>query len=760
MMKPKHKEGSSFMKNRQFLNLNWKFKDNFNPEYITRKSYDDFQTIHIPHTVKEVPYDCFDEFMFCFLSTYVRFFELPELGERQVVVEFEGVSAYYELYVNERRVADHKGAYSTAVYDITEYVHAGENKLLLMVDSHERGDIPPTGSTVDFLLYGGIYRDVSLYLLDSAFISNALICYELNGSATTVAPEVILSNAGTSFIAEVRVEISREGKVFHRFERKVEVVTGESNVKLDPENLPGIERWDLDTPVLYDIKTTLLREGKEADTHTTRVGFRTVRAEVGGFYLNERKVKIIGMNRHQSYPYVGYAMGKRPQQRDADILKNELHLNTVRCSHYMQSRYFLDRCDELGLMVFEEIPGWGYIGGDDYKEVAFNDLRDMVLGHFNHPSIVIWGTRLNETADDDNFYRETARRCKEMDPTRPTTGVRWQKNSSLFEDIYSFNDYTTLSSTEPTKGEFLLQTQQQVTGLPYKVPYLLSEHTGPLLCTKPGDPAMQQERFALYHAMVLSKILCSDDYLGAIGWCMFDYNTHFDHSRQEKICYHGIMDMFRVPKWASYLYRSQKDPDEEIVLQPCTVMGRGERGEGVIPFYVLTNCDYIDVTMSTAIESKTNRFYPSNRFIGLPHPPIEVKEGELFFQPFWEGSTIIGYVDQKEVARIVCTKNPYLAKLDVVADDTELYCDRVDETRIVCTFRDTDGLRMLHHFGVGKIVTDGDIELIGPDTLPVMGGTIAFWVKTNPLGRKGEASVRVSVCRPDVEDRTINIKLI
>ncbi len=92
------------------------------------------------------------------------------------------------------------------------------------------------------------------------------------------------------------------------------------------------------------------------------MGFRTTRVDAGGFYLNDRKVKLIGLNRHQSYPYVGYAMGKRPQQKDADILKTELGLNTVRCSHYMQSRYFLDRCDELGLMVFEEVPRWGVSG--------------------------------------------------------------------------------------------------------------------------------------------------------------------------------------------------------------------------------------------------------------------------------------------------------------------------------------------------------------------------------------------------------------
>ena len=174
------------------------------------------------------------------------------------------------------------------------------------------------------------------------------------------------------------------------------------------------------------------------------------------------------------------------------------HLDVYKRQHYMQSRYFLDRCDELGLMVFEEIPGWGYIGGADYKAVSFNDLEDMVLGHFNHPSIVIWGTRLNESPDDDEFYTETNRRCKQMDLTRPTSGVRWHKNSPLLEDIYSYNDYTPVSPREPFYGEFLLQEPQAVTGLPFKVPYLVSEHTAPLVCTKPGDSAMRQERCLLY----------------------------------------------------------------------------------------------------------------------------------------------------------------------------------------------------------------------------------------------------------------------
>ena len=747
------------MNNGISLNLNWLFKAEFKPEYIAADSYPDFETVHVPHTVKEIPYDCFDEFMFCCLSTYVRTFDLPALNGRRALVRFEGVSAYYDLYVNGVKAGSHKGAYSTALFDVTEYVHPGENKLMLMVDSHERDDIPPTGSTVDYLLYGGIYRDVTLFITDPVYLRRALTRYTLDGHIACLTQEIHTVNHGAPCEAEIRVSLSRDGQSVCSYSRRAHIPQGDTVIRLDAQELPDVALWSLDAPALYDIETELTCPGG-TDSHADRVGFRTIHVDAAGFYLNGEKIKLVGLNRHQSFPYVGYAMGKRPQQRDADILKRELHVNIARCSHYMQSRYFLDRCDELGLMVFEEIPGWGYIGGDDYKAVAFNDLEDMVLGHFNHPSIVIWGTRLNETADDDDFYRETARRCKEMDPSRPTTGVRWHKNSTLLEDIYSFNDYTPLSVTEPVHGDFMLQSQRQVTGLSHKVPYLVSEHTGPLLCTKPGDPAMRQERFALYHAMALSKVLCSDDYLGAIGWCMFDYNTHFDHARQDKICYHGVLDMYRVPKFAAYLYRSQADPSEEIVLQPCSVVGRGERGEGVVPFYVLTNCDYIDVTLANRQESNTIRYYPSNRFPGLAHPPIEVDKGQLFFQPFWGDSSIVGYVDGKEVARIDGTANPYLARLDVQPDDSALFCDRVDETRVVCTFRDTDGMRMLHHFGVAKVRVEGDIELIGPDTLPSLGGTVAFWIKTKPLGRPGKATVTVDPCHPNAKTETVTIDLI
>ena len=128
--------------------------------------------------------------------------------------------------------------------------------------------------------------------------------------------------------------------------------------------------WDLEHPELYEVKTELICDGKLMDERIDRIGFRRAEFKKDGFYLNGKKIKLRGLNRHQSYPYVGYAMPKSMQRLDADILKRELGVNAVRTSHYPQSHYFIERCDEIGLLVFTEIPGWQHIGDAAWKDQA------------------------------------------------------------------------------------------------------------------------------------------------------------------------------------------------------------------------------------------------------------------------------------------------------------------------------------------------------------------------------------------------------
>ena len=213
--------------------------------------------------------------------------------------------------------------------------------------------------------------------------------------------------------------------------------------------------------------------------------------------------------------------------------------------------------------------------------------------------------------------------------------------------------------------------------------------------------------------------------------------------------------MFRVPKWAAYLYASQKSPEKEAVLVPCSMVGRGERCEPV-PFYVLTNCDYIEVTLSNDI---TRTYYPSVKFPGLAHPPVLVTENGEFWQHRWTGARIVGYVGEQAVVEKRYSDNPRWSQLLVQADDTALYNDQVDETRVVCTFTDEYGNRLYHHLEAVSVSVEGGIELIGPSLIPSMGGCAAFWVRTCAGGTEGTARIHIHTPRPEIDCQTVTIRL-
>ena len=184
---------------------------------------------------------------------------------------------------------------------------------------------------------------------------------------------------------------------------------------------------------------------------------------------------------------------------DADILKKELGVNAVRTSHYPQSQDFIRRCDEIGLLVFTEFPGWQHIGDEEWKRQAVQNLKEMIVQYRNHPSIILWGVRINESQDDDVFYRETNRVAHELDDTRATGGVRMLKKSHLLEDVYTYNDFLH-DGRHPG-----CNPKRKVTP-DMKKPYLISEYNGHMFPTKPFDDEEHRTEHAIRHANVLNAV--------------------------------------------------------------------------------------------------------------------------------------------------------------------------------------------------------------------------------------------------------------
>jgi len=244
--------------------------------------------------------------------------------------------------------------------------------------------------------------------------------------------------------------------------------TGGTTVRLSRSKLGNIALWEPATPHLYEVVVTLLVEDEPWHDYQTRIGFREARFEVDGFFLNGRRFQIFGLDRHEIYPYVGAAMPPRVKRHDARILRQEFNCNFVRCSHYPQSEAFLDTCDELGLMVWEEPAGWQYIGDQAWQDLAVRDVHAMIVRDRNHPSIVIWGVRINESENNPPFYTRTKAVAKALDDSRPTSGaMNRYSTKDWLQDVYAYDDYH--SAPDGTVG-----VRDPLPG----VPYFLAEGVG------------------------------------------------------------------------------------------------------------------------------------------------------------------------------------------------------------------------------------------------------------------------------------------
>ena len=515
------------------LNHGWCFSEKFDEAFLRGETVPGERTVELPHTCRETPYDYFDDSMYQMICGYRRMITVPpEWTGKRVFLWVGAAGPSAEVYLNGKKLAEHHCGYTAFSVELTDVLSPGEDVLLVIrVDSRETQDIPPFGNQIDYMTYGGLYREAWLEIKEQQYIEDV---FAMPSSSGELRSRVTICGGEDGLKIRQRV---LDG----------DAILAEGDFSAGTETMltvPGIIPWDLDIPKLYLLETFLLRNETELDRTCTRIGFRDAQFRTDGFYLNGRKHKLRGLNRHQSYPYVGYAMPASVQRYDADLLKQELGCNYVRTSHYPQSPHFVDRCDELGILVFTEIPGWQHIGGTEWKEQAVRNVRDMVMQYRNHPSIVLWGVRINESRDDDELYARTNALAHALDPTRQTGGVRNLIGSHLLEDVYTYNDFI-------HDGEAAgCQPKAKVTSDASK-PYMVTEYNGHMFPTKTYDSEDHRLEHALRHARVLDAVAGQDDIAGSSGWCMFDYNTHREFGSGDRICYHGVMDMFRNKKLAA-----------------------------------------------------------------------------------------------------------------------------------------------------------------------------------------------------------------
>jgi len=757
------------------LNFGWRYSADFRPEYI-RPDFKDtaFRLVDIPHTVAEwrsgaFEGDCRN------VTCYRKMFLLPEsMKGRRLVLHFEGVMGCAAAFVNGKPVCAHKGGYTPFECDVTEAIGEnvrGEEILIsVVVDSTEREDTAPYGSA-GMIHDGGIYREVWLEATDKEYIAEYQMSTFLEKEQWTLEVSGRLSFPDRR---EIKVNL-------YDGEKKLgaKVIFSENHgfsVRWQPAL--KLEPWTPDTPKLYRVEIAV----EDDDCIENRIGFRHAVFRPDGFWLNDVKTVLVGFARSQIYARAG-AAAPYVMQKDDVLLLKRLGCNIVRTGGYPFSQGFLDACDELGVMVYDEMPGNGYVGGSDWQDCLIDNLSELVLRDRSRTCVVLWSAKVPYSPEGDALSQRAMSAVRKLDSARQIGGVRSVGGQlGVDEDVFCLDDCS--------GSDYGLEKKKNI--YKPKIPYMIVGHSAARLEALPDGNDRELLDQALAHAKVLNCAMGDSDIIGFFGGDLSDYPVHRGEGHIGAICRSGITDCSRGLKPAAHLYRSQIDDEDVLELF---------REEGTGKIYAFTNCERVRIKRggkSVAEYLPAKKQYPN-----LAHPPviiddligdqpcvedgIEHKELANFkallvsmyketglprdarlksaasaavrfkisgeelvrlcdkYAAVFSGASPVTFEGIKK-GRPVCVRvlsDADCAVLRVSCDRSELLSDvSYDCLRVELTAEDGSGNILRSRNDAVSVELDGSIEMIGSRLFALSAGTAVFHVRTK--GGKGPAKIKIT----------------
>ena len=413
------------------LNQNWIFSKEGHDEPVT-----------LPHTWNAIDgQDGGNDYYrgTCSYTTVLPDIVLPENG--RAVLQFDAVAMTAEVYLNEQKLAEHKGGYSAFCVDITDALRNGSNLLRVNVDNSDNDTVYP--QKADFTFYGGIYRDVTLHVVPAAHFALA----ENGAVPVKVTPIVTDLDARRCEVTVEAAVVGAESVTFTLDGQQTSVAVKDGTARA-VFTLEHARLWDgLDDPYLYTVTARLVN----GETETARFGCRKFEIDPQkGFILNGRPYPLRGVSRHQDRKGAGVAITKEMMEEDMALIL-EMGANTIRLAHYQHAQAFYDLCDEKGVVIWAEIP---YITMHMHNGRAntLTQMEELIVQNYNHPCIAVWGLSNEITAaspvneellENHRALNELAHR---LDPTRPTTMANvfmLEITSPILEipDVNSYNLY-------------------------------------------------------------------------------------------------------------------------------------------------------------------------------------------------------------------------------------------------------------------------------------------------------------------------------
>lgn len=732
-------ETDHFMRINTSFNSDWTFtKDSASLEW---------DSIHIPHTPQIEPLVVNDQWQGD--AWYKKTFKKnPE--SKKTFLEFEGVMHEAWVWVNGYLLKHHQGGYLPFTLDLTDVLEA-QNTIVIKVNNEDNPDIPPGKllEQLDFNYYAGIYRNVNLIETNSVYITDPVAARKVNSGGILVHFDSISNKKA---IAKVKVHFRNEsaedksisakiefespsGKILSKLTEAVEVSSNSDRVLSTEIDIENPELWGIHSPRLYRVSVKLMEGEKTLDIKQLTTGIRAIELSEDGFFLNGENLFINGTNRHQEYPYIGYAISDEANYRDAVKIKNA-GFDFVRLSHYPQSEAFLDACDEVGLLVMNCISGWQFFGGEKFQENAYQEIKDFARRDRHHPSIVFWENSLNESPMTEEFMIKANLLLKAELPYKDTYSAGWIDHPSY--DLYIparqhakapgyWNDYD-----ENARKIFIAEYGDweyyaQNAGFNQTAFADLSEaERNSRQLRGAGEKRLLQQ--ALNFQEAFNSNLKGEHTIGQANWLMFDYNRGYAFDIESS----GISDIFRIPKFTYYFYKSQRSSaisyPEPLESGPMVFIANFWTPSSPLNVRVFSNTDEVALYLNDKLLSKQKP--TRNKFSSeLPQPPFEFELSEF------EVGTLkaVGYIDGKEVAlhEIKTPSEAKEIKLKIDTSGVEISKNQEDVVFLYAEITDKEGTLVPSFDGKIRFSIESEsAELIGQNPIKAEAGIASILLKT------------------------------
>ena len=764
-----------YVKGRNSFNKGWEFVKDVKVPVDDLMNHKDrnfsWTKVSLPHTANIEPLVIKGD-QWQGTCVYRKYFLLSkDLSDKHLGLYFEGAMQVAEVFMNGKLLYTNLGGYLPFYVDITKDVEFGADNCLLVKLNNEDNLVVPPGKSLkvlDFNTYSGIYRNVWLDVKDPLHISNEMEVDHIAAGGVFVTYSNVREESAKLHVqvdvkndlaiekeVEIQLELIDKGEVVSGNSSQIQVIKSNSTAKINADiEVKQPKLWSPDSPSLYTLRVKVVTKGEELDSKDVKVGIRTFSITAQeGFTINGNPLNLRGTNRHQEYPYVGYAISDNASYRDAWKIKMA-GFNIVRLSHYPQSQAFLNACDELGILVMDAIPGWQFFGDEEFQKNAIQDVRKMVRVDRNHPSVIMWESSLNESAMSQDFMEKSHEAVHEEYPGTDVYTCGWKDFAyDVFNPArqhakppYYWNKY------EKDKPVFIAEYGDweyyaQNAGFNQKAFQDLSdEERNSRQLRGSGQKRLAQQ--ALNYQEAHNSNL-QGKAIGDANWLMFDYNRGYAPDLESS----GIMDIFRLPKFAYYFYKSQAGIGESKLKQfaePMIAIANYYNDPSFLNVKVYSNCEEVELWVNGKSAGKQKPDQDKNS-THLSHPPFSFQ-----LKSFIPGELVAkGYVDGKVVSEAV-QKTPGEAvalKLWIDESGKKLAGGCNDLVFAYAAVVDKEGNILPLAENSIQFMVDGGAEIIGTNPMNAEAGIATVLLKAGELS----GDVKLKAVSDGLQEGTLEV---